>query len=375
MSRRYLRIDGNSPYHQLVGVGGVGSGIFFELEGDHTLGRNESRLGRLLDVRDYCKLHIIVHYVAKLLGTRLSERSFRVTPIANVGDDAAGQRLLREMSEAGIDTSRMQTLAAAPTLFSVCFQYPDSSGGNVTTSNSAAGLLSKHQIDDAASLLRAGGRQVIALAAPEVPLEMRRYFLEVASGCGAFRAASFAAAEVRPARESGMFNLLDLVSLNQNEGEELVGCAFSPHLPETFVSKCQELLRQSYPSLKVVVSAGKLGAYGITARAHEFCSAPEVKVASTAGAGDSLLGGILAALAAGIPLLNADSVYGDTQRQVDSALQLGVLLGSYKCRSPHTIHPHASLDTLIEFAEERGLFFSPRIEKYFVRNSLMQSAE
>ena len=65
---RVLTINENSPYHKIVGVGGIGSGIFFALEGNHTLGRNESRTATLLPVRDYCKLHIVLHYVAKLLG-------------------------------------------------------------------------------------------------------------------------------------------------------------------------------------------------------------------------------------------------------------------------------------------------------------------
>src|SRR5512142_792182 len=102
---RYLRVDERSPYRQLVGVGGVGAGIFFQLEGDHTLGRNESRLGRLLDVRDYCKLHIIIDAMAKLLGPAPTGGGFRIFPVAKVGDDAAGQRVTREMSDAGVDTS------------------------------------------------------------------------------------------------------------------------------------------------------------------------------------------------------------------------------------------------------------------------------
>jgi hypothetical protein len=56
-------------YKALIGTGGIGSGTFFALKGDHTLGREESRAGRFLDRRDYCKLHIIEHYVAVLLGT------------------------------------------------------------------------------------------------------------------------------------------------------------------------------------------------------------------------------------------------------------------------------------------------------------------
>ena len=159
---RSLRIDEHSPYQQLVGVGGLGTGMLFALEGDHTLGRNESRAGRLLDVRDYCKLHIVIHYVAKLLGARCSGLPFHVVPVGNVGGDPAGKYVLEQMRDTGIDTSHVRAIPATPTLFSVCFQYPDGTGGNITTSNSAAGALCKSDIDNIAGLLRAGRRRVTA---------------------------------------------------------------------------------------------------------------------------------------------------------------------------------------------------------------------
>src|SRR5579884_3327064 len=182
---RCLRIDNNSPYRQLIGIGGVGTGIFFKLDGEHTLGRNESRLGRLLDVRDYCKLHIVIHYVAKLLGATTHGDPFRVMPIAKVGDDAIGQRLITEMNGAGVDTSHVTIVAGAPTLFSVCFQYPEGTGGNITTNNSAAAQLSHPDLDAAADIFGTPSRRTIALAVPEVPLEIRQDFLRLASGNGA----------------------------------------------------------------------------------------------------------------------------------------------------------------------------------------------
>jgi sugar/nucleoside kinase (ribokinase family) len=359
---RYLRIGQGSPYRQIVGVGGVGAGIFFRLDGNETLGRNESRLGTLLDVRDYCKLHIVIHYIAKLLGAGTEQSAFRVIPVAKVGDDATGEMLISEMRAAGMETTYIRRMAGYPTLFSVCFQYPDGCGGNITSSNSAAALLSNADIDASAHLLQAGS---IALALPEVPVEVRQHFLEVATRSGAFRAASFAAAEVKQAQDKGLFELLDLVALNEEEGEEFAGCAFSPESPESFVRGCQDLLRSSFRNLRVVISAGKLGAYGITAQASAFCPAPKVKVLSTAGAGDSLLGGVLSALVAGIPFISETSGSGQVARVIDSALQLGVLLGSYKCLSPHTIHPEASLDTLIAFAAEEGIAFSEEMQKRF----------
>lgn len=363
---RVLRIDEQSPYRQLIGVGGIGSGIFFELEGSHTLGRNESRPGRLLDVRDYCKLHIVIHYVAKLLGAQTSGSPFHVLPVGRVGDDAAGCQMVKEMSGVGIDTAQVRTTRGMPTLFSVCFQYPDGAGGNITTSNSAAATLSEADVDRIAGPLKSGGSRTIALAVPEVSLDVRYHFLKLATDAGSFRAASFVPAEIRPARNAGMFNLLDLVALNEEEAGQVVDCAFSSDAPEILVGKCQEFLRTTWPHLKMIVSVGKAGAYGITPQEWKYCPAPPVEVASTAGAGDSLLGGIIAAIAAGIPFLPTEPSH---QRAADgcssSALELGVMLASFKCQSQHTIHPSANMDSLLMFARTAGRAISPAIEKYF----------
>ncbi len=88
---------GERRYSGLVGTGGIGHGEFFLLDGSRTLGREESRPGRFLDRRDYCKLHIICHYVKVLLGEKID-----VYPIGRIGDDPHGQRLADEMARAGV---------------------------------------------------------------------------------------------------------------------------------------------------------------------------------------------------------------------------------------------------------------------------------
>src|SRR5512137_863615 len=99
-----LNIDTpNGHYHAMLGVGGVGSGAFFALDGDHTLGREESRSGRFLERRDYCKLHIISHYVATLLG-----EDFTTVPIAKLGNDPAGFQLMKEMKSVRLDMHYIQ---------------------------------------------------------------------------------------------------------------------------------------------------------------------------------------------------------------------------------------------------------------------------
>jgi sugar/nucleoside kinase (ribokinase family) len=96
-----------------------------------------------------------------------------------------------------------------------------------------------------------------------------------------------------------------------------------------------------------------------------------VETASTAGAGDALLGGVLAAIAAGIPFVCADSSKDNrADRLIQTALQFGVLLASYKCLSPHTISPSACIDSLEEFASKAGLSFSPEIGSLFVSDTV-----
>jgi ribokinase len=250
---RVLRIDQRSPYKQIIGLGGIGTGVFFALHGNQTLGRNESRAGDLLDVQDYCKLHIVLHYVAKLLGASADGTPFHVIPIGIVGDDEAGRRLVREMLEVGMDVSCVQLVADKPTLFSVCFQYPAGEGGNITTSNSAAAELSTADLDNVVpNFLARTAKETIALAVPEIPLPVRRHFLELAMRAGAFRAASFVPEEVSAARKTGFFLLLDLVALNESEAAELVGCWLCSSDNQPFINACLQFLESDCPQLKMI---------------------------------------------------------------------------------------------------------------------------
>jgi len=354
-----LQVDETASYQQLVGVGGLGTGIFFALEGEHALGRSESRPGRLLDVRDYCKLQIVSHYVAKLLGNY----SFRVFPIGKIGNDAAGQFVLRELADAGIDTRFVQRVTGRPTLFSVCFQYPDGTGGNITTNNSAANELCAKDLEEVDSLFASNGSRTIALSLPEVYLELRRHFIQLATRKGAFRAASFVSTEIAAAKELRLFEELDLLSLNEGEAGELIGDTFVSENPESFLKQCV-LVEAGYPHLQIVVSAGKAGACAVSCKRSNYCPAPQVEVASTAGAGDCLLGGILAAMARGVPLLNSRSPRKTlAERPLETALEFGVLLASYKVTSPHTIHPDTSFPALVRFANERGIELAPSLQR------------
>lgn len=351
-----LRMPADAPFRTLVGVGGIGGGIVLSLEGEATLGREESRGAHLLDARDACKLHIVAHHVAVLLGASPSGPPFRVLPLGFVGDDDTGRWALAEMRAAGIDTTHVGTLPDRPTLFSVCVQYPDGAGGNLTTLDSAAAALTGSDVDALEPVLAADGPRTIALAAPEVDLAPRRRLLELAAEHGAFRVASFVSGEVERARDDGFFELADLVALNADEAGALAGRALDPDDPDASLAALVEATGADRRRLRLVVTAGAAGAFAYDdGRWHHRGSIP-ADVAGTAGAGDALLGGVLAGLAAGVPLVPEAGV---SPTSLTSALDLGVLLATVSVTSPHTIHPHAGLGALVDLAGRTGLTFGP----------------
>lgn len=353
-------------YRQLLGVGGIGTGLFFDLEGEHTLGRNESRTGRLLDVRDFCKLHIVAHYVSKLLGANASPSSFKVFPIGKVGDDAGGKFVLDEMRQAGIDTHFVTSAHHAPTLLSICFQYPDGTGGNITTNNSAAAELSEDDLSGPAEMLRSLGRRSIALAVPEAPFAARHKFLSLGSSLGAFCVASFTYGEIEAAKRSGLFQLLDLMALNEAEASALLGCDFVVDEPQKLIDNCLSFISKTSTRLRLMVTAGERGAFGFEHGIWNHCPAHRVHVRSTAGAGDALLAGVIAAIASGIPFVALSPVPSRVEKSVTTALEFGVLLASYKVTSPHSIHPDACFEAIARFALDSGISISPSFERSFV---------
>jgi sugar/nucleoside kinase (ribokinase family) len=359
MSQRTLRVDTTSPYRRLIGVGGIGTGLFFALTGQHTLGRNESRPARLLNIRDYCKLHIIAHYIAVLLGAKPGGMPFHMVPVGKVGSDEAGRRMIAEMAAAGMDTRHVELVPDLPTLFSVCFQYPDGSGGNITTSESAASALTCADVDRCAGFLAPLEPRCIVLAAPEAPFEVRSHLLKVAGSNHAFRAASFTSGEIEAARSAGSFSDVELVAMNEDEAGRLIGRTFDPVAPQPFLEKCADVLTSFQKHIQIILSAGKQGAFAFSEGTWDYRPALNVSVVSTAGAGDALLAGVLSALASGMPFINP--VPGRTSsaaRPVECAFDFGVLLAAYSVTSPHTIHPDASVDSLLSFGHKLDIAFS-----------------
>ncbi|HOS43833.1 MAG TPA: PfkB family carbohydrate kinase [Armatimonadota bacterium] len=317
----------------MIGTGGIGSGAFFALEGDHTLGREESRGGRFLDRRDYCKLHIISHYVHTLLGP-----DFTVLPIGAVGEDDAGKTLLAEMREAGLPLDYVRVLPGEQTLYSFCVVYPDGSGGNMTTTDSACARVDAAAVRAVEPAFARFADRGIALAVPEVPLAARAEVLRLGTAYGFLRVASFASAEVEEAWT--LLPAVDLLAVNLDEAAAIAGLQdFDLSVPEIAALAC-DVLRQRQPALRVSITAGRAGSWCCDGGTLTHVPAVPVDAVSTAGAGDAHLSGVLVGLVHGLPLVDA--------------MRLGALTGALAVTSPHTIHPDITRATLARFAAEQG---------------------
>ena len=325
-----LNLPADLRFRGMVGTGGIGHGTFFALEGNETLGREESRSGRFLDRRDYCKLHIISHYLKLLLGA-----GFAVYPVGRIGNDDAGGALRSEMGGVGIDLRFVRQVPGAPTLYSFCFLYPDGSGGNLTTRDSASAKVDAEAVREAGPVMEDLGRTGVALAVPEVPLEARRTLLECASSRGLFRAASFTTEEMPEVREAGLLGLADLCAMNLGEAVAAGGMEQSAAeaLPAADAAReAADQIWRAYPRLVLSITAGRAGSWCGEAGQLTFDPALPVKVEGTSGAGDAHLSGLLAGLAAGCSLADAQ--------------QLATIVAAASVTSAHTIHPGMTRDLL-----------------------------
>ena len=340
---RALRIEPEKlRYRAMIGTGGIGSGSFFALSGDHTLGREESRGGCFLERRDYCKLHIIAHYVATLLGS-----GFETIPIGKVGGDDVGEKLLAEMREAGMNLRHVRSSPGDQTLFSFCFVYPDGAGGNLTTEDSASSRVEAALVREAEpEFARFAGRG-IALAAPEVPLEARAAVLERGGRYRFLRAASFTSEEMRSALGSEMLGAVDLLGINIDEAAAVAGAPGGGEKAGDIVEAAVERLRKANSHMIVTITAGERGSWcwdGSSLGHRPKCSAD---VASTAGAGDAHFAGMIVGLAAGLPAGDAHELAG--------------LVAGLSVTSADTINKGIDRESLRAFAGECGAPLSESI--------------
>lgn len=355
MDRALLLTPEQMRWRCLIGTGGIGSGTFFALEGAHTLGREESRSGRFLERRDYCKLHIIAHTIQVLLGP-----TFLCYPIGLVGEDEPGRQMLREMACVGMDLRYVNTIAEAPTLFSICLVYPDGAGGNLTTADSASSRVGPETIAASEIEFQRWSGKGIALAAPEAPLAARQKLLELASSNNFFRVLAVNSAEARLPIMDQLMEMTDLLALNLDEAAALTG-ADPASGAQKVIQKVISMAQANHPGLSLSVTAGKEGSWTWDGSHLNFRSALPANIESTAGAGDAHLAGMISGLAAGLTLIEAHELAG--------------LVSALSVTSPHTIHPALDRHSLAAFAKESCAFLTPPVARLLIGSNSSTAEE
>jgi len=314
---------------KIFGTGGIGTGVLFKFSSDRPLTRDESRPARLTDCKDYCKGHIILHYAAALTG------GVRVYAIGIVGDDEHGARLISEMTDAGVDARFVAKTREARTMYSVCFQYPDGAGGNITASNSASALVTPGYIEECAGRPPFIDGDSIVVSAPEVPVRSRIRLLEIGRRAGAYNVSSFLAEEAYEFMASGGIELSELISINRGEALALTGGEAGSDDAQKTASAAAEIIFKINPFAALIVTAGADGSFVCEAGRVTKIPRYGTDIVSTAGAGDAYLGGTIAGLASGLGL-------------VDSA-RYGAAAAGVAVTSEHTIAAEVTAENIKKF--------------------------
>jgi sugar/nucleoside kinase (ribokinase family) len=335
------------------------------LEDNDSLGRNESRMAKLVPSKDFCKQHIILHYISVLLGAG-TNKNFKSFPIGKVGDDETGRDCIERMKAVGMDISGI-SIEKFPTLFSVCYQYPDGSGGNITTAESASSKLSVEDIDRFISGFSLDANKEIILAVPEVPLETRMSLLQYGRKRGSFNVVSLLSSEVKEFERKNGFLLADLLSVNIDEASHIAGVENDSLDSHAIIDSCIKKVTASNPEVIILITNGAEGNYTYLKSHLHFTPALKVAIQSTAGAGDSFLAGTITGLCCGLPLINNGKQNQKcfSELPINSAVELGTLLASLSVTSKDTIHLEADADYLQRFARENNIVFSAEFSKIF----------
>ena len=328
-------------YDAMIGVGGIGSGSFFAIRGNETLGREESRSGRFLDQRDHCKLHIIAHYVQTLVGP-----NFVTLPIGMVGDDEVGRRMCAEMASTGMDVRYVAQRPGEQTLFSFCFLYPDGTGGNLTTDDSASSRVDAALVCQSECEFRRFSGRGVALAAPEVPLEARAALLRLATAHRFLRAASFTAQEMPAALSGGLLTNLDILGLNSAEAAAGLGLHEATPVHDIVTAWNRSFCSEN-PNVCVSITAGARGSWLLHEQQVRHCPPFKASVRNTAGAGDAHLAALIVGSVAGLPNVDAQA--------------LAALVAALSIESRHTVNPDVGRASLLEFALRQSTPLSPTV--------------
>ena len=218
----------------------------------------------------------------------------RVAMLGAVGQDAHGAALLAALQADGIDTHAVERIAGTPSGTAAILLMPDGENSIVVIPGANHALTPERVRAQAARLRQAR----VVVAQLECPLDAVTEALAIAREAGAVTVLN--AAPVQPLGDA-LLGQLDWLVVNEIEAAALAGMPVPGPAEARAVA---EQLRRRGPRQVLVT----LGAEGLVLAGPEgtlALPAPRVQAIDTTGAGDTVVGALAAALAAGRPLREA----------------------------------------------------------------------
>lgn len=219
-----------------------------------------------------------------------------VSMVAKVGDDEFGERLLRGLKTAGVNTKTVSI--EQRTSSGVALIFSDRQGQNsIVVVPGANGKLLPRDLEKGAPIFRSAG---IILTQLEIPMETVEYLTALAG-----RLDVPLMLDPAPARELSTRLMRQITFLTPNETETAVLCRIRPEeISRSAVAKCARTLLGRGPR-NVIIKMGSHGAYVATNGVNSFVSPLKVEAVDSTAAGDAFNGGLAAALMQGRDLLVA----------------------------------------------------------------------
>jgi ribokinase len=226
----------------------------------------------------------------------------RVALVGAVGNDAFATTALAGLAAAGVDLTRVARVDAAT---GVALIHVDRGGENgITVIAGANAHADAGSVPD--TLLAAGNMLLMQL---ELPVATVHTLARRARAGGARVVLNAAPAQPLPI---ALFELLDVLVVNEIEADAIAAALAMSPLPESFAAAMHRRF-----GMAAVVTLGAGGVLGIADGLCWRITAPTIEVQDTTGAGDAFTGALVAALDRG----------GDWPQ----ALAEGVAAGSLAC--------------------------------------------
>lgn len=222
---------------------------------------------------------------------RLSDDSVKVAMIACLGDDAFGAELRAALRKDGIDDTHVSTVSGVAS--GVASILVDASGQNsIVLAAGANDTLSPAHIDAARALIERARIVVLQL---ETPLDTVRHAIKVAHDLNKIVVLNPAPAQ---ALNSDVLAQVQYLIPNEIEAAMLADLPASSLDNDVAIDAAIATLRDRGCS-NVLVTLGEKGVYAALSSGSVHIAAQPTKAVDTTAAGDTFIGGFVAALAEG----------------------------------------------------------------------------